>query len=295
MTVIGVTGASGRFGRRIGELVTSDPRSSDVVLTTRNPDAVDYSARPNVEVRAADFDRPDSLAEAFAGVDRLLVISADVPGVRVEQHKAAFAGAAEAGVGQIFYTSMVDPVEDHPSAPLARDHRETEAALRATGVPWTILRFGFFTESLVGGAGRAIESGRLVSNAGAGVATWVAIRDCAAVATEVLLEGDHSGQVYDVVGPERISYLDIVKTLSELSGREVELVELDDASYRDGLLSGGVSAADADEYTSFGVAIREGYVAKMNNVIEALTGVPPWTVRDVFEAAGVGKAAGDGR
>lgn len=288
MTVVAVTGAGGRLGRQVARQLRERADGVDVVLTTRRPEALADLAGDGAQVRRADFDDPQSLQTALAGVDRLLVISTDVLGERVRQHRAAFGAAVRAGVQHVVYTSMLHPTLDHPSAPLSRDHRASEEALRDDGRRWTILRYGFFTEALVGTCEGAIASGRLVSNAGDGRAAWVAVADCADAAVSVLLDGGRHGETIDIAGAEAVSYGDVAQLATELGGRAVELVDVDDATYRDGLLQRGVGEADADEYTSFGRAIREGFATGESGPLVALTGHRPRSVRDVLVEHGVG-------
>lgn len=288
MTVVAVTGAGGRLGRHVARRLRDRADGVGVVLTTRRPEALADVAAEGVQVRRADFDDPASLQAALAGVDRLLVISTDVVGERVRQHRDAFAAAARAGVQHVVYTSMLHPTPDHPSAPLSRDHRASEEALRGDGLAWSILRYGFFTEALVGTCERAIASGRLVSNAGAGRAAWVSVADCADAAVCVLLDGGRHGETIDIAGAEAVSYADVAQLAGELGGHAVELVDVDDATYRDGLLQRGVGEADADEYTSFGRAIREGFATGESAPLVAITGRAPRSVRDVLVAHGVG-------
>jgi NAD(P)H dehydrogenase (quinone) len=280
VTAIGITGAGGRLGRLVTKSVESlDHAGPDLVLATRRPAEV---AGPTRDARFADFDQPESLASAFAGVERLLLISTDSVGNRVRQHSDALAAAADAGVRKVIYTSMLEPLETHPSQILAREHRETEAAVRDSGLEWTILRYGFFTEALVGTGERAIEGGNLVSNAGSGGASWLSVADAAAVAARLLVDGGQGERVCEVAGRESVSYRDVVALLTDISGHAIKLVDVDDETYRDGLLKRGVSQADADEYTSFGVAIREGYASKTSNIVEEITGRPARSVGDVL-------------
>ncbi|HTX07432.1 MAG TPA: NAD(P)H-binding protein [Solirubrobacteraceae bacterium] len=291
MTVVALTGASGRLGRLVIESLSELTRPGDVVLATRDPDGLRAAVPPGMQLRFADFDAPESLPAAFAGVDRLLVISTDHLGERVRQHRAAFAAAAAVGVDQVIYTSMLKPTAAHPCAPLASDHRLTEEALRAAGPIWSILRYGFFAETLLGSAERAVQSGRWISNAGGGHASWVAVADCAEVAAHVLAFGGHERQILEIVGPEALSYADIVRLLADISGQPIELVSLDDRAYREDLIRRGAAEADADEYTSFGPAIRRGFATAETGTVLEITGRSPRGLREVLLGHGLAPGA----
>ena len=130
---IAITGASGQLGRRAAELLLDAVAPGEVVLITRSPDGLADLAARGADVRHGDFGVPGSLPDAFAGVDRVLLISTDVVGQRVEGHRAAITAAATAGVRHIAYTSIPQPVADNPAA-VVPDHAATEEALRDSGV-----------------------------------------------------------------------------------------------------------------------------------------------------------------
>jgi NAD(P)H dehydrogenase (quinone) len=136
-----ISGASGPFGRRVTEFLLSD-KTEDVVLVTRTPEALHGI---DAEIRMGDFDDPATLDAAFAGGERLLLVSLPVIGARVPQHKAAIDAAARAGVKHIAYTSIVNPGPENPAA-VAAEHRETEEAIRASGMAWTFLRNSIYAD-----------------------------------------------------------------------------------------------------------------------------------------------------
>ena len=279
-----ITGASGHLGRRTAELVLERMPASEVVLTTRRPEELSDLAARGAEVRAADFDRRETLAEAFAGGERLLLISTDVVGPRrVGQHLAAIDAARRAGVRHVAYTSGLNPVEQNPAA-VAADHRATENALRESGLAWTALRNGLYAEYQVPGGAAAIAMGQLVHNNGDGETAYVSREDCAAVAAAVLTTGGHEGKTYDVTGPELLRQDDVAALLGEVSGRAVEAVAVDDESFVRGLVESGLPEPAARAFASFGTAIREGYLAGISGSVRGLTGRPPASLRDVFQA-----------
>ncbi len=116
---IGITGAAGHLGRAAAEAVLRTTEPSEVVLTTRRPEALADLAAPGVQVRHADFDRPETLTAALAGVHRLLLVSTDEVGARLDQHRAAVGAAVEAGVSHVVYTSEPEPVPRNPAVAVA--------------------------------------------------------------------------------------------------------------------------------------------------------------------------------
>jgi NAD(P)H dehydrogenase (quinone) len=273
-----VCGASGQFGRRVAQLLIEN-HAPDVVLVTRTPDAV---ADLGAEVRHGDFDDPATLQAAFAGGRRLLLVSLPVIGARVPQHKAAIEAAKRAGVEHIAYTSIVNPGPENPAA-VAAEHRETELAIEAAGLAYTFLRNSIYADLQPRSAEAAIATGRLVTNAGEGRTGYVTREDCAAVAAAVLTGDGHANQAYDVTGPEALNADDLARLYSELGGRPVEVVHVDDAAYAAGLVEhAGMPQHLAEIYATFGAATRSGALDVTTDVVERLTGRPPASLRSVL-------------
>src|SRR3712207_4171374 len=185
-----ITGASGQLGRLTAELVLDRVPASEVILTTRCPEALSDLAERGATVREADFDRAETLAEAFAGGERLLLISTDDLGRRTAQHRDAIEAAREAGVRHVAYTSYLNPVAENPAV-ITPSHRDTEKALRESGLAWTILRNAFYAEYQVPAGAQAIATGRLVHNNGDGRIAYVSREDCAAAAAAILTTDGH--------------------------------------------------------------------------------------------------------
>ncbi len=280
-----VSGAAGKLGRRVVELLIEGGAASGVRALSRTPDKLADLAARGVETRAADFDAPGTLAPAFEGGDVLLLISTDnimEPGARIRQHGAAINAAQAAGVRQIVYTSAIGPVPENP-VPINRDHAETERLLRESGLAWTMLRNTLYTEFLIDVG--AINPGGLVGNTGAGRVAHVTRADCAAAAASVLLDpAPHAGQAYDITGPAALTKGEIAAILTEVVGRPVPNINLDDATFRAGVIGAGVPAVLADVVVAYGLAARDGWLAKPSPAVADLTGRPATSARDFFQA-----------
>ena len=279
-----ITGASGQLGRLTAELLLRHTSPSDVALVTRDPARLgDFVAR-GVDVRAGDFDDPASLEGAFAGVDRLLLVSTDVVGVRIPQHEAAVAASVAAGVQRVIYTSMINPSDSNPAF-VAHEHRATEYALQQSGLAWTMLRNGIYIEMLLEPARGAIASGTLVTNTGDGVNVHVAREDCAAVAATVLVEDGHEGRSYDVTGAEPLDARGQAALYAELSGSPVGVTDVDDAGWAEAMSAHGVPREQATVYATFGASQRAGYAAVRSSAVQDITGRPPRSLREVLAPA----------
>ena len=278
-----ITGASGQLGRSTAELVLGRVPASEVILTSRLPEDLSDLAERGAEVRKADFERPETLVGAFEGGEKLLLISTPDLDRRAAQHRAAIEAARVAGVRHVSYTSYLNPVEENPAA-ITPSHRDTEEALRESGLDWTALRNAFYAEYQVPAGAQAIATGRLVHNNGEGRTAYVSREDCAAAAAAVLTTGGHEGRAYDITGPQPLGQDDVAALLSEVSGRPVEAVALDDEEFVRGLAAAGMPEPVAREISTYGRAIREDYLGKASEAVEFLTGRPPRSLREVFEA-----------
>ena len=273
MTTIALTGAAGNLGRLVAEQLLDRADPADVVLITRRPEAVADLAARGATVRAADFDAPGTLATAFDGVDRLLIISADTVGQRLEGQLAAVAAAKDAGVGHVFYTSAPAPTADNPAGVIP-DHLATEEALAASGLRWTSLRNNLYSEFQLPTLQQAAASGQLVTNAGAGLTAYVTRTDCAAAAAAALLLPEPA-QIYDITGPAGVSSQDLAALAGTLGDNQVEVVDVTDEEFVAGLVAAGLPEPVGQLFASFGTATREGFMAQTSTAVADLTGQQP--------------------
>ena len=283
---IGISGASGQLGRATADLLLERVDPGDLVLVTRDPSQLDAYAAKGAAVRPGNYDDPDGLREAYHGVDTLLLISGADIGRRVAQHTDAIAAARDAGVGRIAYTSIVNPTEANAAA-AAPEHRGTEEALRASGVDWTFLRNGIYADLTAQGLTQSIAAGQHVYNSGDGAISYVTRADCAAAAAAVLAGDGHAGNAYDVTGPEALSGADLAALASEVSGKPVQAVPVDDEAYVEILVQhAGLPEPIAQFLASFGKAAREWQLDLVSDDVEKLTGRKPRRLRDLLDAAG---------
>jgi NAD(P)H dehydrogenase (quinone) len=282
MTTIGISGASGQLGRATTDLLLERVGPDELVLVTRDPAQLQAYADRGVAVRRGDFDDPDTLRAAYGGIDSLLLISCGEVGRRIAQHTAAIGAAKEAGVRHIAYTSGVNPTEKNAAASTV-DHRGTEDALRASGLEWTMLRNGIYADLTAAGLQQSIAAGQHVFNSGDGGVSYVTRADCAAAAAAVLSGDDHAGKAYDVTGPEALSGYDLAALASEVSGKQVEPVSVDDDAFVAILVEhAGLPEPVAQFLASFGRAAREGQLDLVSGDFERLTGRPPDRLRTLL-------------
>jgi NAD(P)H dehydrogenase (quinone) len=271
-----ITGGSGQLARRAAELLLAKIAPQDLIVTTRTPAGLRSLAERGVVVRQADFAAPQTLRAAFAGAERMLLVSATDLDQRTAQHRAAIDAAKAAGVRHVVYTSGLRPEPPNPAV-VAPSHYATEQALMQSGLAWTILRNSLYADYQIPEASQAIAAGALVHNRGAGKVAYVARDDCAAVAAAVLAAAGQAGKCYDVTGPKAYAAADLAALYGELGGRPVVERSVSDAELVAGIV--GTAAGNdhlrygAELVASFGRSIREGYMdARTDHVAKLSSG-----------------------
>jgi NAD(P)H dehydrogenase (quinone) len=274
-----VTGASGHLGRRVVEILL-DAEAGPVVAATRTPETLDALADRGAEIRRADFNDPASLDEAFDGVDRLLLVSTDALGHRLAQHRAAIRAAVRAGVRHIVYTSLPNP--EKWDSPFMLEHVETEKALKASRLGWTVLRNNLYADYLVPKLSNAIPSGQLAAAAGDGGAPYVTREDCAGAAAAALASSDFDGRTIDVTGPGVVTHTELAKIASDISRGRVTYVRTSPEELRKGFVAAGMSRDESDVLVTIDVAISKGWLGAVTDAVEELTGHPPASVAELL-------------
>ncbi len=266
---IAITGATGQLGRLvIAQLKHKLPAAQIVALARDTAKAADLG----VTVREADYGRPDTLEKALAGVDKLLLISSSEVGQRAVQHRNVIAAAKRAGVKQIIYTSLLHA--DRSPLSLADEHRQTEAELKASGVPHTILRNGWYTENYTGSIGGALQGGAFIGSAGDGRISSAPRADFAAAAVAVLTSEGHAGKVYELAGDDAYTLTELAAEVSKQTGRQIPYKNLSQADYAAALAGFGLPAPLADAIAGWDVGASQGALFDDGRQLSVLLGQP---------------------
>ncbi|WP_125776066.1 SDR family oxidoreductase [Antribacter gilvus] len=283
MPTYAVTGATGHLGHRVvEELLTRGVPASDVVAVVRTPSkAADLAAR-GVVVREGDYSRPETLPAALAGVDRLLLVSGNEPGQRVAQHSAVIDAAQAAGVGRIAYTSILNA--DHTSNPLAGEHQGTEQAVRASGLPFTLLRNGWYTENYTGQLDQYLQRGEVVGATDGGKVSAAPRADYAVAAAAALLSDDGDEVVYELGGPA-FGFDELAATVSEVTGTTVTHRDLSVDDYAAELQQAGLDAGTAGFVAALDGSIAAGDLETGSEDLARLLGRPATPLADAVRAA----------
>lgn len=236
--MITITGANGQLGRLVIHHLLQQLPARDIVAVVRRPDQARDLEALGVQLRQADYDRPETMAAAFAGTEKLLLISSSEVGRRLPQHEAVIDAARQAGVALLAYTSLLHA--DSSPLPLAAEHKATEARLQASGLPHVILRNGWYTENYLASLPVALEHGVLLGCAGQGRIASAARADYAAAAAAVLTRPDQAGRIYELAGDSAYTLAELAAEISRQAGKPVRYQDLPEADYRAALLGAGL-------------------------------------------------------
>ncbi|MEU4688796.1 SDR family oxidoreductase [Actinoplanes sp. NPDC023714] len=280
MTTIAVTGATGHLGRLVVEaLIARGAAPGDIVAAVRDTAKAAPLAALGVQVRRADYDEPPTLAAAFAGVDRLLLISGNAVGQRVPQHRAVIDAAVAAGVGFLAYTSILRA--DSSPIGLAPEHLATEQALAASGIPTALLRNGWYIENYAGSVAGALHTGTIAGSAGDGRIAAATRADYAEAAAAVLLSGEAG--VYELGGTP-FTMAELAAEVAEQSGKPVAYQDLPVAEYQAVLAGLGLPEAYAGLLADTDFKITEGHLDTGSDDLAKLIGRPSTPLSEAVAA-----------
>jgi NAD(P)H dehydrogenase (quinone) len=272
MTIV-VTGATGHLGHLIVEsLLARGAEPARIVAAGRQVDKLAGLAARGVTTAQIDYSDEASLAAAFAGADTVMLVSGSEVGQRVAQHSAVIAAAKAAGVARIVYTSA--PHADSSALILAPEHKATEELIRASGLNFTLLRNGWYSENYLGVLEQAEVSGEIVASVGDGRVASASRADYADAAAAVLLGEGHDGAVYELSGDVAWNFDDLAAASSDILGREIVFHALSTEEHAAALTAAGLPAPTVDFVVGLDTNIRDGLLAETSGDLSRLIGRP---------------------
>ncbi|MFJ3522233.1 SDR family oxidoreductase [Pseudomonas sp. NPDC090203] len=255
--MIVITGASGQLGRLVIEKLLQKIPASQIVAAVRSPEKASDLAARGVQVRKADYAQPATLESAFAGAEKVLLISSSEVGQRVAQHKAVIAAAQKAGVKLLGYTSVLHAATSLLG--LAEEHRQTESALAQSGVPHVVLRNGWYHENYTAAIPGDLAHGAHFGCAGEGRISSAARADYAAAAVAVLTASeDQAGKVYELAGDDAYTLSEFAAEVTRQSGTAVSYTDLPEAGFKSALLGAGLPEFVAELLANSDAAAARG-------------------------------------
>lgn len=264
---IAITGATGQLGRHVITQLRQHIPASGIVALVRSPEK---AADLGVAARQADYTRPATLEAALQGIDTLLLISGNEIGQRAAQHANVIAAARQSGVKHIVYTSLLRA--DTSSLNLAPEHAETEKMLKASGITWTILRNGWYTENYTASIPAALALGAFYGSAGEGRIASAARADYAAAAVAVLTSTGHEGKTYELAGDQAYTLADLAAELSAQAGKPIPYMNIPETDYASALVKAGLPAGFAAAIASWDTGAAQGALFDDGHQLSRLIG-----------------------
>lgn len=277
---IGITGATGQLGKLVIDQLKGKVGKDNIVAFVRNPEkAKDLG----VETRYFDYDKPEGLAEQLKGIDSLLFISANEIGQRARQHKNVIDAAKKAEIKWLVYTSLLHA--DATTINLAEEHLETEKLLKDSGIDYTILRNGWYTENYTGSIEGAIAGGAFIGSAGTGKISSAARADYAEAASVVLSNESYKGKVLELAGDNAYTLSDFAAEISKQTGKNIPYKNLPEAEYAKILESFNIPKDFAAAIASWDVSVSNGDLFDTSQQLSKLIGRPTTSMAESVKAA----------
>lgn len=277
---IGVTGATGQLGRLVVEQLKAKVSADSIVALVRTPEK---ASDLGVEARAFDYTKPEGLVASLKGIDKLLLISGNEIGQRLPQHKAVIEAAKQAGVKLFVYTSLLHA--DTSTLGLAGEHLSTENILKASGLTYTILRNGWYTENYTGSAKGAIGAGAFIGAAGDGKIASAARADYAEAAAVVLAGAGHENKTYELSGDTAYTLTELAAEISRQTGKTIPYNNLTEAEYAGILKSFGLPEGLAQMLADSDTGASKGGLFDDSKVLSKLIGRPTTPLAKVLADA----------
>ena len=276
--MIAITGATGQLGQlTIAALLNTVP-ASQIVAIVRNPAKAEALANQGIVVRQADYSDKAALTAALNGVEKLLLISSSEVGQRAPQHRNVIDAALSAGVKFIAYTSLLHA--DKSPLGLHVEHVETEKMLADSGIPYALLRNGWYSENYLASAPAALEHGVFIGAAGEGKIASATRADYAAAAARVISEEGHAGQVYELAGDSAYTLSELAALLAQQSGKNVVYQNLSEADFAAALKSVGLPDAFAELLADSDTGASKGGLFDDSRTLSKLIGRPTTSIAD---------------
>ncbi|EKY3118681.1 SDR family oxidoreductase [Cronobacter turicensis] len=270
--MIAITGATGHLGQRVIDTLLNTVAAQEIVAIVRNPAKAAALSAKGVQVRAADYGDVAALTTAFAGVEKLLLISSSEVGQRAPQHRNVIDAAKTAGVKLIAYTSLLHA--DRSPLGLAEEHVATEKMLADAGIPYVLLRNGWYTENYLASVPPALEHGVFIGSAGDGKIASASRQDYAEAAAKVLTLDNQAGRVYELAGDNAWTLRDLTALLSKETGKTVAYQNLSEADFAAALTGAGLPEGFAKLLADSDIGASEGGLFDDSRQLSALIGRP---------------------
>ncbi|MCX5284976.1 SDR family oxidoreductase [Streptomyces sp. NPDC060235] len=276
-----VTGATGHLGRHVVEQLLEKVPAEQITAVVRDEAKASDLAARGVRLAVADYNAPATFDGLFSAGDKVLLISGnEFDKGRVGQHQVVIDAAKAAGVALLAYTSAPGDL----TAALADDHRATEEVLLASGVPYTLLRNGWYHENYTENLAPVLEHNAVVQAAGDGRIASASRADYAAAAVAVLTGEGHENATYELSGDEAWGFVEYAAELSRQTGKEIVYSPVSPEAFTGILTGAGLPEVLAGILTGVESSIEKGELAATSGDLSRLTGRPTTPLAEAVAA-----------
>lgn len=275
---IAITGATGQLGKIAVEKLKEKTAAENLVALVRTPEKANDLG---IEARAFDYSKPDTLVDSLKGIDKLFLISGNEIGQREIQHKNVIDAAKQAGVKEIVYTSLLHASTSKMA--LAPEHLATERYLETSGLTYTILRNGWYTENYAGSIPGSIQAGAFIGSAGDGKVSSATREDFAEAAAVVLTTSGHENKIYELAGDKAYTLTDLAAEVSKQTGNNLPYQNLTESEYTSALISMGLSEGFAKVLVDSDLNAEKGSLYSEDKTLSKLIGRPTTSLEKVVK------------
>ncbi len=281
--MIVVTGATGNLGRLVVEGLLKKVQASELAVAVRSPEKAGDLATRGVQVRKADYSKPETLTDAFAGADKVLLISSSEVGQREKQHRAVLdAVKKNPGIRLLVYTSLLHG--DSSGISLAPEHKATEEVIRASGIPFVFLRNGWYIENYTENLAPALQNGAFIGCAGEGRIAGATRKDFADAAVVVLTGTGHENKTYELAGDVPFTMKDLAAEVSRQANKQIVYKDLSPEDYGGALSGVGLPPPVVEMLVSADRGIARGELDDSSRDLSRLIGRPTTSLKDAVAA-----------
>ncbi|NUN04702.1 MAG: SDR family oxidoreductase [Bdellovibrio sp.] len=281
--MIAVTGANGKLGHHVIKELLKRTDAKNIIAVVRNPEkAADLKAL-GVEVRKGDYDQYESLVTAFEGVQKVVLISSSEVGKRQAQHANAVKAAKQAGIKLLAYTSILRA--DTSVLGLAKEHLATENEIKASGIPYTFLRNGWYLENHTENLASALQFGQMIGAAGEGRFSSASRQDYATAAAVVVTQAGHEGKIYELAGDNTFTMAELAKEVGHQANKTITYQDMTEADYEKALVGFGLPQAFAHLLADSDTGAKKGDLFSSSKDLSRLIGHETTTLASAVKSA----------
>lgn len=278
-----ITGANGHIGSATIEFLLKKNPQTPIRALVRTEEKGAILKEKGVDIAIGDYFNYDSLLAAMKGVNTLLLVSSSSITGRYEQHANVIKAAKESGINHIVYTSVL---KASPQSKFSAgiDHVKTEAVIKASGIPYTIMGNTYYADFLPMLLGDFTNTGAIYYSAGNARVNFASRKDMADANAVVLSNpSNHKNKVYDITASVAYTFKDIAAMLADIVNKPIQYTEIPLEDLKNGMLQHGLPEDVAGMMLSIAETMKAGEFDYADDTLETLIGHKPLDLKDFLK------------